>query len=165
MKLRSIAAAAALVLLCFAAACSQSDGPMPTPQEDTANRLHDIARDLQNIAGGDKEGPKDFQDDLLAFLDSGEPHAQAQELSRRVSTSVAGKRMPDDVAAKLANQLWVAVAARELSSRQISTLQNDVQSTMQGVGVSAENAQQVAAQVGDVQKTLTHRHRRWYERA
>jgi hypothetical protein len=50
-----------------------------------------------------------------------------------------------------------------LSERQIETLQNDVQALLMSVGIAEENAQQVAAQVGDVQVAVTDRPRRWYE--
>lgn len=165
MTLQFRPAAACVVALMLATACSQSDGPLPAPTGDTPNRLHDLARDLQEVAGNDKDGPKDFQDDLLVFLDNTEPHTQAQELSRRVSTAIAGKRLPDDQAAKLANQLWITVAARQLSGPQIRSLQSDVQMTVQGLGVPEGSAKQIAEQVGDVQQALTHRHRRWYERS
>ena len=57
---------------------------------------------------------------------------------------------------RLAHNLWLSVAAREMSERQIETLQNDVQALLI-VGVAEEGAQQVAAQVGEVQSAVTLR--------
>ena len=57
----------------------------------------------------------------------------------------------------------MSVGAKDLSERQIETLQNDVQAHLVSLGVGEESAQQVAAQVGEVQSSVTLRPRRWYE--
>jgi hypothetical protein len=59
--------------------------------------------------------------------------------------------------------LWLSVAARDISERQIESLQNDTQSLLASVGIPEERAQQVAVQVGEVQRAVTNRPRRWYE--
>ena len=76
---------------------------------------------------------------------------------------LAGVDLTEQAAQRLAHNLWLSVVARELSERQVETLQNDVQALLMEEGVAEESAQQVAAQVGDVQGTVTTRPRRWYE--
>ncbi len=76
---------------------------------------------------------------------------------------LVGKTLNDTTAQRLAHSLWTSVAARELSERQVETLQNDVQSQLVAIGVAEPQAQQVAAQVGEVQKAVGNRPRRWYE--
>ena len=154
--------------VCLAAAlsvagCRQGDGPLPKADGDVPNRVHDLGRDLQSVAGGDSQAPKDLEDDLLVFVDTNEPRQPVQQLARTVSDTVAKKQLSDQNAEKLGQQLWMTVAARQLSSRQIENLQKDVQTTLASVGVAQDSAQRVSAQVGDTQKALTRRKRRWYE--
>jgi hypothetical protein len=59
--------------------------------------------------------------------------------------------------------LWTTVAARQLSDKQVQSLQKDMQTTLTAVGVAEDRTQRVVAQVGDVQKTVSDRKRRWYE--
>ena len=63
----------------------------------------------------------------------------------------------------LLRQVWTAVAARELSERQIATLQADVKTTLTGLNVPEPSAQAIASQIVVVQKAVTDRERRWYE--
>lgn len=151
-----------LAALC-ATGCRQGDGPMPKADGDVPNRVHDIGRDLQSVAGGDAQAPKDLEEDLMVFVDTNEPRPPVQQLARVVSDSVTKKQLSDDNAEKLGQQLWTAVAARQLSNKQIETLQSDVATTLASVGVTHDAAQRVSAQVGETQKALTRRKKRWYE--
>ena len=45
----------------------RGDGPMPTIDEETSNRLGDIARDLRSVANGEADARKDLSDDLRVF--------------------------------------------------------------------------------------------------
>jgi len=158
-----------LLGLCLAGAlcasgCRQPDGAVPKAEGDVPNRVGDLGRDLQNIAGGDKQAPQDLRDDLVVFLDNRkERFPSVEELSRRASEAVAGKNLSDQNAQQLAQQLWTTVAARQLSDKQVQSLQKDVQTTLTAVGVADDRAQRVVAQVGDVQKSVSDRKRRWYE--
>lgn len=145
-------------------ACRQADGPMPAPNETVQEELVDVTRDLQNVASGrDPQAPTDLADDLRKYAPSPDADSAVNELSERAAAVLAGVNLTEQAAQRLAHNLWLSVAARELSGRQVETLQNDVQSLLMAEGVAEENAQQVAAQVGDVQGVVTARPRRWYE--
>ena len=152
----------AIVGLSFGA-CRQSDGPIPTPNEEVQRELVDLMRDLQNVASGrDPQAPRDLADDLRRYTEEPDAMSAVDELSERTVTVLAGVDLTAPAAERLAHNLWLSVAGLELSERQTETLQNDVQSLLMAEGVAEENAQQVAAQVGDVQG-LVRRPRRWYE--
>lgn len=145
-------------------ACRQADGPMPAPSETVQEELVDVARDLQNVASGrDPQAPEDLAEDLGKYTDSPSAKLVVDELSQRASTVLVGVDLTEQAAQRLAHNLWLSVAASELSGRQVDTLQNDVQSLLMAEGIAEEDAQQVAAQVGDVQGAVTARPRRWYE--
>lgn len=71
--------------------------------------------------------------------------------------------MTEQAAQRLTHNLWLSVAARDISERQVESLQNDTQSLLVSVGVAEVRAQEVATQVGEVQRAVTDRPRRWYE--
>lgn len=148
----------------FLGACRQGDGPVPTPDQTRQEELVDVTRDLQNIASGrDPQAPKDLADDLRKYAEGPTAVAAVDELSTRTARALGGRTLAEQDAQRLAHNLWLSVAAREMSERQIETLQNDVQVLLMSVGVAEEGAQQVAAQVGEVQSAVTLRPRRWYE--
>ncbi len=136
---------------------------MPTADAETQNELVDVSHDLQNVARRDPEAPKDLADDLSKYPRRVTAVPSVNELTRRTATVLVGKTLNDTTAQRLAHSLWTSVAARELSERQVETLQNDVQSQLVAIGVAEPQAQQVAAQVGEVQKAVGNRPRRWYE--
>jgi hypothetical protein len=70
----------------------------------------------------------------------------------------------DETQAKIVNLLWTAVAARELSERQVDGLKDELRNTLLAVGVTQPDANLAAGRVGDVQNAVTLRTRRWYER-
>ena len=145
-------------------ACRQADGPVPAPNQTRQEELVDVARDLQNIASGrDPQGPQDLAADLRKYAEGPDAVLAVDELSTRTAGALGGRNLAEQDAQRLAHNLWLAVEAREMSERQIEALQNDVQALLMSVGVAEESAQQVAAQVGEVQSTVTDRPRRWYE--
>lgn len=153
-----------LVLSCGLAACRQADGPLPTADDQATNRVGDLSRDLLSVARGDAQARKDLVDDLHVFLDAKTDAAPAvDELARRTSDVVAGKALTDQNAQRLAHHLWTFTAARDLSGRQVESLQNDLHALLVEVGVPEDNAVNVASQAGEVQKLVTDRGRRWYE--
>lgn len=154
---------------CLAAAllvggCRQGEGTMPRAEGDVPNRIGDLSRDLMTIAGGDVQARQDLADDLRVFLDR-KPDAVplVTDLSQRTGEVLAGKTLTDQNSQKLAQQLWVAVAGRQLSEKQVETLKNDYQATLVAVGVPQDRAQGVAAGIDAVQKAVGERQRRWYE--
>ena len=145
-------------------ACRQADGPIPAPNPTVQEELVDVTRDLQNISTGrDPQAPKDLADDLRKYAHRPSAEAAVDELSRRTAGVLGGVNLTEQAAQRLTHNLWLSAAASELSERQIETLQNDVQAILMSVGIAEENAEQVAAQVGDVQVAVTDRPRRWYE--
>ena len=137
---------------------------MPTPSEDVQAELDDVTRDLQNIAlGRDPQARQDLADDLRKYSEAPSLDPAVDELSRRAATVLAGVDLAEDAAQQLAHSLWLSVAANELSERQMETLQNDVLSLLMAEGIAEESAQEVAAQIGEVQGAVAARPRRWYE--
>jgi hypothetical protein len=146
------------------AACRQADGPMPEATGEVPNRLADISRDLQAVARGDAQARQDLADDVTVFVDEEQDRRQAVgELSRRAADVVSGSRLTEQSAQRLAQQLWTAAAARELSQRQVETLQGEMHALLVEVGVPEDRAENVATQVGEVQRLVTSRPKRWYE--
>lgn len=147
------------------AGCRQADGPIPTPDESVQEDLYDVRRDLEYIASGyDPTASKDLALDLRKYVEEEPEAARAvDELTRRTASVLPGTKLPEQMADRLAHNLWLSIMAREISERQVEALQNDTQSLLMSIGVAEENAQQVAAQVGEVQRVRTNRQRRWYE--
>ena len=143
--------------------CRQPDGPVPTPNDNVQEELVDVSRDLQNIAAGrDPEALQDLAADLSKYAG---PTAKptVEELSRRTASAVAGTELTEQAAQRLTHNLWLAITARDISERQIESLQNDTQSLLMSIGVAEDPAHEVALQVGEVQRAVTDRPRRWYE--
>jgi hypothetical protein len=163
--MKSAVCAAVLILLALVAAgCRQPDGPLPTPNQQAQDDLYDISRDLAYIAtGSDPAAPTDLAYDLRKYVTRDEAVPVVEELSRRTAGAVANKTLPEQTAQRLAHTLWLAITATESSDRQVEALQNDAQSMMVSIGVADTEAAQVAAQVGEVQRAVTRRQRRWYE--
>lgn len=146
--------------------CRQSDGDVPAPNADAQGEIRDISRDILNIASGsDPQAPKDLTDDLLRYTMDKRTSANGAvtDLARQTAEALAGRTVPEQSAQQLALHFWVAVTARELSERQIETLQSDVQALFGSVGVPEGQAVALAGQIGDVQQLATDRARRWYE--
>lgn len=145
-------------------ACRQADGPLPAPNQAVQEELVDVTRDLLNVAASsDPQAPKDLADDLQKYVERPGAEPAVNELSQRTAAVLTGVKLTEQDAQRLSHTLWLSVAARELSERQIETLQNDLEALLVSVGVAQENAQEVAARVGDVQGVVTSRPRRWYE--
>jgi hypothetical protein len=146
------------------AACRQADGPLPPSTGTVPNELGDISRDLQNLASGSPEGPKDLADDISHYAEgTNGGQAAAAELSQRLGQALTGKTFKLAEALPLAHSCWVAVAGRQLSEKQVENLQNEMTSQLMSLGANEQQAQSVAAQAGVVQQAVTARHRRWYE--
>lgn len=145
------------------AGCRQPDGEVPTPDAVAQEELGDVARDLQYIANArDPEAPKNLADDLRKYAQRSAVPA-VDELSRRTAGALAGSQLSEQAAQRLTHNLWLSVAARDISERQIESLQNDTHSLLVSVGIPEDRAEQVAVQVGEVQRAVTSRPRRWYE--
>jgi hypothetical protein len=139
---------------------------MPMPSSEDLNRLDDLRRDVGNVVAGHAEAKQDFTDDLLVFVTPGtKPEAPAaiSELARLVADAAQSAQLKEAALPPLLKQVWTAVAARELSEKQVTALQADVKTTLTGLGVAEPAAQSVSNQIGTVQKAVTDRARHWYE--
>jgi type IV pilus biogenesis protein CpaD/CtpE len=163
MTLRVLPSALLVIVSLSIAGCRQADGPMPTPEGEVPNRLVDISRDLMSVSRGDAQARQDLAQDLRVFVSKTEAVPATDELARRTSEVVAGKTLDDQNAERLAHHLWTAAAAREISQRQVESLQNELHALLVSMGVPEDNAVNVASQAGEVQRLVTSRERRWYE--
>ncbi|HEY7191994.1 MAG TPA: hypothetical protein VH436_35850 [Vicinamibacterales bacterium] len=146
------------------AGCRQPDGAWPAENGDTPNRLHDLSRDLQSVAGGEADAPKDLADDLAVFADKPAGVSAARNLADGLSTTIRKRSAGEDVCKQMASILWKAVASRELSERQIDSLKDDMRGALTSLGVSQSDANSVADRIGQTQQAVSVRTRRWYER-
>ena len=128
------------------------------------NRLHDLQRDLLSVASGEADGPKDLADDLAVFAEEPEGVNAARTLAGSVSVVIVKRPLNDDAVKQLSSNLWKAVASRELSERQVDALKDDMRGTLTAIGVPQPDANAVADRVGQTQKAVALRTRRWYER-
>jgi hypothetical protein len=154
------------VVACVAAGCRMADGPMPMPGSEDLNRLDDLRRDVGNVVAGHAEAKQDFADDLMVFVKPGtKPEAPAaiNELARLIADAAAASQIKEASLPPFLQKVWTAVAARELSEKQVTALQADVRTTLTGLGVAEPAAQSISYQIGSVQKAVTDRTRRWYE--
>lgn len=156
--------ALALIAVLAAGACKQGDGPLPARSGDVPNRLGDLKRDLRAVIGGDQQAIQDLTDDLLVFSEEPDGQTAAKAMAVAVCSMLINREVTDEAQTKIVNLLWTAVAARELSERQVDALKDDVRNTLLSVGVTQPDANLAAGRVGDVQKAVTLRPRRWYER-
>ena len=150
----------------FTAGCRMADGPLPEPTAEDLNRLDDLRRDIGNVVGGNAEARQDFLDDLMVFVKPGsKPEAPAAiaELAKLIGDAATAAQLKEASLPPLLRQVWTAVVARELSERQVATLQADVKATLTGLNVPGPSAQAISSQIVVVQKAVTDRGRRWYE--
>ncbi len=161
--MRSRAIIAIVVVAAVTSACRQADGPVPTPNATVQEELQDVARDLENAASKNPDAPEDLAHDLRKYVIRQGATPAVEELSRRTTQALQSSKLTEQAAQQIAHNLWITVWARELSERQVESLQNDMQSLLMSVGIAEPNAKQVAAQVGDVQRAIGDRPRRWYE--
>jgi hypothetical protein len=155
--------AVAIVLL-TAAGCRQPDGPMPTPQGEQPNKVEDIGRDLQNLAAEDANAPAELAEDLSSLDPVPRPADQMQELLQGLAAALAGQMLSDDAAQRIANLLFVAMSARELSGPQIAMVAADLRTTLVEVGAPAPAADRASAAASAVATDVTRNRKRWYHR-
>ena len=162
--MRVMLSALVFVAALGAAGCKQGDGAPPAKNADVPNRLGDLQRDLAAVVGGEQQAIQDLSDDLLVFTDEPEGQKATRVLANTVCTMLVKRPGTDETQAKIVSLLWTAVAARELSERQVDGLKDELRNTLLAVGVTQPDANLAAGRVGDVQNAVTLRTRRWYER-
>lgn len=153
-----------LVAALGAAACKQGDGQLPAKTDDVPNRLGDLKRDLEAVVRGEQQAVQDLSDDLQVFTDEPDGRNATKALALTVSSMLVNRKVNDETQTKVIDLLWTTVSARELSERQIDALKDEMRNTLLAAGVTQPDANLAAGRVGDVQKAVTLRSRRWYER-
>ena len=153
-----------VLVLTVSTACKQGDGELPAKAGDVPNRLSDLKRDLEAVIGGDQRAVQDLTDDLNVFTEEPEGQSATRALANTVSPMLMNRMLNDEAMTRIVTVMWTAVAARELSERQIDALKDEMRNVLTSVGVSQPDANLAAGRVGDVQNAVTLRTRRWYER-
>ena len=164
MRSHSVTIVLALASTLALAGCQQSDGPIPVKNEEVTNRIEDVAHDISNVARGNPQAPGELTEDLVGFLEGGAGQDTAKELGQRLATAVTAKRVTDEAARQLADRLWTGMAARELSERQQEELLNDVRDLLMSMNVERAEVEAVTTKAAEMQKAISTRPRRWYER-
>jgi hypothetical protein len=153
-----------VLALAVSAACKQGDGAPPAKTGDVPNRLSDLKRDLEAVIGGDQRAVQDLTDDLNVFTEEPEGQTATRALTTTVCPMLMNRTLNDEAKTRIVTVLWTAVAARELSERQIDALKDEMRNVLTSLGVSQPDANLAAGRVGDVQNAVRLRTRRWYER-
>src|SRR5262245_17080758 len=134
MRFRRGACVLVLSVACAVAGCRQSDGDLPPETGDVPNRLHDLQRDMESVAAGEADGPKDFADDLAVFTDNPEAAAAARTLAGSTSVVIQKRSLSQDALKQLSSTLWKTVASRDLSERQVDALKDDMRGVLVSIG-------------------------------
>lgn len=163
MRLRCAIYVVVISAACVAG-CRQPDGELPVQNGEVPNRLHDLERDLESVAAGEPDGPKDLADDLAVFAEGTEGVNAARTLAGSTSVVLVKRMLNEEALKQLTTVLWKTVASRDLSERQVDGLKDDMRGTLISIGVSQADSNTVADRVGQAQKAVTRRTRRWYER-
>jgi hypothetical protein len=153
-----------LVAAVGAAGCKQGDGALPAKTGEVPNRISDMKRDLESMVAGDQTALKDLTDDLNVFTEEKEGQTAVRGLTNTLAPMLMNRSITDETMTRIVTVLWTAAAARDLSERQVDALKDDMRTVLTSVGVSQPDANLAAGRVGDVQKAVTLRTRRWWER-
>ena len=137
---------------------------MPAKTGEVPNRISDMKRDLETMVAGDQTALKDLTDDLSVFTEEQEGQTAIRGLSNTLAPMLMNRSINDETMTRIVTLLWTAAAARDLSERQVDALKDDMRTVLISVGVSQPDANLAAGRVGDVQKAVTLRTRRWWER-
>jgi hypothetical protein len=159
MRLRAIVM---FVLALAVAGCRQSDGDVPRPQGEQVNKAEDISRDLQGVASAEQGALNDLRDDLGNLAGEAPPSHLVSELSARLGTALAGLTLTDEGARQLADKLFVATTARDLSERQQVMVRSEVTGALTSAGVPQARAEPVGEVVAEIQTAIGQNRKRWW---
>src|ERR1044072_3684761 len=106
--------------------CRQPDGQIPVKEGEQINKTQDISRDLQNVAGKAAGAAGDLHDDLSTMNSTPPPRNLSQDITTALDGALAGKKLPDDEAKKLADTLFVVITARDLNRKQIEQINTEL---------------------------------------
>jgi hypothetical protein len=150
------------VLIFAAGGCRQSDGIIPEPQGEQSNKAEDLSRDLQDVASSEPRALNDLRNDLGNLSSEPPPDHLVSELTKRLSAALAGTTITDEAAKRLADKLFVATTARDLSERQQAMLRSEVIGALASAGVPQAKAEPVAVVVEEIQTAIGENRKRWW---
>jgi hypothetical protein len=159
---RLVRLAFAVSLAAVLAGCRQSDGPLPMPEGEQLNKTGDISRDLLSVAAKADGAVNDLTDDLANISSLAPPLPMVRDMARALDGALAGKSPSPEATQQLAETVFVALAARELSESQIETLTTEVGDRVRKAGGDEAGASAVAAAAARIQAEITNNPRRWY---
>jgi hypothetical protein len=142
--------------------CRQADGDMPAPTGEQPNKISDIGRDLQNVAGGAADAERDLQDDLDGLDSRSKPEPLVRDLSLSLASALKGKSVSEAQAQNMAKTLFVVVTGRDLSSRQIERTSSELRTAVMNAGADGAAADKAAAAASTLSAQITQNRRRWY---
>ena len=152
-----------LFTICVAAAgCRQSDGTVPAPEGEQVNKAHDISRDLQGVAAAQQGAAIDLRDDLGNLSGEPPPDHLVGELANRLNQALSGTALSEAAAKTIADKLFVAATARDLSERQQAMLRTEMSTALTSAGVPQAKAEPVAEIVGEIQAAIGENRKRWW---
>jgi len=137
---------------------------MPQPNGEQENKIVDLGRDLQNVSRGDATAVGELRDDLGGLSSVVVPTDRVGALSSALANALRGKMLADDMSARLARPLFIALAADGLSERQVEALRQDLKAMLTEAQVASPEAQAVADAVRDVQQDIGTNEKRWWHR-
>lgn len=146
------------------AACRQPEGTIPVPKGDQPNRVDDISRDLMNVARKDANAPSELLDDLTNLEAAPRPPERIKALAQSLVDAVTGRTLPDAEAKRVANLVFVAVAAGDLNAAQIEKVGTDLRDTLVKVGAPTDAADRVSGAAVALASEATANKKRWYQR-
>jgi pyrroline-5-carboxylate reductase len=104
----------------------------------------------------------DLRDDLANLSGQPPPDHLVAELASRLNDALAGTTLTDEAAMRLADRLFVAATARDLSERQQANLRTEVTGALTAAGVPQAKAEPVAVVVGEIQTAIGENRKRWW---
>ena len=96
----------ALILAIVLAGCSQGDGEMPPRSGDVPQRLQDLGRDIDNVVGGNPDGPVELTDDLIVFTENPEGIKAIRALTNVLSPLLVKRTLNEETRSRLVTLLW-----------------------------------------------------------
>ena len=152
-----------LFAICVTASgCRQADATITGPQGEQVNKTEDISRDLQGVASAERGALHDLRDDLGNLSRQQPPAHLVSELSARLSTALEGTSLSDEAAMQLADKLFIATTARDLSERQQVTIRSEVTGALTSAGVPQAKADAVGEVVSEIQTAIGENRKRWW---
>ena len=148
--MRRVALYAGAAALVVAAACQQSESPVPRPVGQQVNKVGDISRDILALARREPDAVSSLSGDLENLGGVAAPPSLISELATDVNGAVAGVLLEDEHVRRLAYHLFVVLTASDLTASQMAELKTDVVAVLRDAGAEASTIDPVAARLDEV---------------